>query len=467
MIDTKALRKKILDLAMHGKLVEQDQEDDSANELLASIKEKKEIAILKKRMQNDKNFLKITEKEQPYEIPEEWVWARLSSISKDIFAGGDKPKEYSRDKNEKYNVPIFANGATNNGLYGYTTEPKVLEKALTISARGTIGYCAIRNEPFVPIVRLLTIIPFEEHISIDFIKYYFEFSIETGEGTSIKQLTVPSIKSRLIPIPPLKEQKHIVSKIDELFSFIEVIEKEFTEYNQLTMKLDEKILDCAMRGGLVEQDPCDEPVSELLTRIKIKKEQILYNKKIKKIKLSEDKSEIDGYIEIPESWEWVKLTDICTKITDGSHNPPKNSGFGVQMISATNITDEGIDFTKTSRYLTKEQFLQEDKRTEIRRGDVLLSIVGSIGKVSVVDTDIPFTAQRSVSVLKTLIDSNFLGYQLKSDYFQRSLMRKASGNAQKGVYLRTLGQMMIALPPINEQKRIVKEIGKYKHLLKN
>ena len=112
MIDTKALRKKILDLAMHGKLVEQDQEDDSANELLASIKEKKEIAILKKRMQNDKNFLKITEKEQPYEIPEEWVWARLSSISKDIFAGGDKPKEYSRDKNEKYNVPIFANGAT-------------------------------------------------------------------------------------------------------------------------------------------------------------------------------------------------------------------------------------------------------------------------------------------------------------------------------------------------------------------
>ena len=169
MIDTKALRKKILDLAMHGKLVEQDQEDDSANELLASIKEKKEIAILKKRMQNDKNFLKITEKEQPYEIPEEWVWARLSSISKDIFAGGDKPKEYSRDKNEKYNVPIFANGATNNGLYGYTTEPKVLEKALTISARGTIGYCAIRNEPFVPIVRLLTIIPFEEHISIDFI----------------------------------------------------------------------------------------------------------------------------------------------------------------------------------------------------------------------------------------------------------------------------------------------------------
>ena len=137
------------------------------------------------------------------------------------------------------------------------------------------------------------------------------------------------------------------------------------------------------------------------------------------------------------------------------------------MISATNLTDEGIDFTKTSRHLTKEQFLHEDKRTEIRKGDILLSIVGSIGKVSVVDTDIPFTAQRSVAILKPLIDSDFLGYQLKSDYFQRLLMRKASGNAQKGVYLRTLEQMMVVLPPINEQKRIVEEIKKYKYVLKN
>ena len=423
---------------------------------------------------------KIAEEEHLFEIPSSWCWARLNDIQ-DVRDGTHDTPNYIEE-----GVPLITSKNLVNGSIDFTNIKYIsVNDANKINQRsdvsngdilfamiGTIGNpvivnvnqpISIKNEALLKQFSVYNINKF----ILQYLLWNQEKMIKTASGGLQKFYSLTMIRKLVVPLPPIEEQKRIVSKIDELFAVIDLIEKEYTEYNQLTMKMDKKILDCAVRGKLVEHHPSDESVSDLLIRTKTEKGQIIHNKKTRKEKLSESQSEIDTSFQIPESWEWVKLLDICTKITDGSHNPPKDSGSGVQMISATNLTDEGIDFTKTSRHLTKEQFLHEDKRTEIRKGDILLSIVGSIGKVSVVDTDIPFTAQRSVAILKPLIDSDFLGYQLKSDYFQRLLMRKASGNAQKGVYLRTLEQMMVVLPPINEQKRIVEEIKKYKYVLKN
>ena len=238
-------------------------------------------------------------------------------------------------------------------------------------------------------------------------------------------------------------------------------------------QLKASILQRAMEGKLVPQDPNDEPASELLKRIKAEKEKLIKEGKIKRDKneteifrgddgLHYEKfqdgsiKQVDVPYEIPESWEWVSLNSVSQKITDGSHNPPPNAGFGIQIISAKNIIDGKIDFSLSQRFLTKEEFMKEDSRTEIRAGDILLSTVGSIGKVALAPENIDFTAQRSVSVIKTLlIDNTYLSLVFSSPYFQTTLIKRSSGTAQKGIYLGELKQILMPLPPLTEQLKIV------------
>ena len=162
--------------------------------------------------------------EIPFEIPSNWTWARLSNISEEVFAGGDKPKNLSKTKTEYLKYPIFSNGVENDGLYGYTDIPRVTKPSITVSARGTIGFCCVRKEPFFPIIRLITIIPFST-IETTFLSYVFTTMLETGKGSSIPQLTVPDVKPKLLPIPPQKEQKRIISTISKIIAIIDEIEK--------------------------------------------------------------------------------------------------------------------------------------------------------------------------------------------------------------------------------------------------
>ncbi|MEI5995285.1 restriction endonuclease subunit S [Candidatus Enterococcus mansonii] len=211
--------RKVLEVAMQGKLVKQESTDEPASELIEKIKEKKGILVQEKKIKNEKKLLKIAKEEIPYTVPENWQWVRMNEIAYQISAGGDKPKIFSLTKDENYNVPIFSNGKNKQGLFGYAKEAKIFEKAITISARGTIGFSVVRTEPFVPIVRLLTIILLESNEL--FFKYYFDFAILAGEGSSIPQLTVPTLQAKVIPLPPLNEQNRIVTRIELLQSLTE------------------------------------------------------------------------------------------------------------------------------------------------------------------------------------------------------------------------------------------------------
>ena len=214
------LKSKVLDLAMRGKLVEQEPNDEPASVLLEKIKAEKEQLIKEKKIKRSKPLPPISDEEKPFKIPDSWEWVRLGDIG-EIFAGGDKPKTFSKTKDKYHTVPIYSNGIENKGLYGFTDKARVYDPAITLSARGTIGHVEYRKKPYLPIIRLISFVPYNEKC-LNCIFYFLqsEILIEKGDGSSIPQLTVPKLKPKLIPFPPLSEQKRISAKVAQLFALL-------------------------------------------------------------------------------------------------------------------------------------------------------------------------------------------------------------------------------------------------------
>lgn len=247
-------------------------------------------------------------------------------------------------------------------------------------------------------------------------------------------------------------------------------------------QLKNSILQMAVQGKLVPQDPGDEPASVLLRRIKAEKQELIKAGKIKKDKKSseifrgathnlpyafceqigKEIRDISDEIpfEIPESWEWVRLSSICTKLVDGDHNPPKGEKSTTQyyMLSSTNINHNTLVELNKVRYLNKEIFEKENSRTKVSVGDVFFTSVGSLGRSCVFQGGHNICFQRSVTVISTLIYNYYLKYFFDNPFFQDKIVREATGTAQKGFYLNQLSECIIPLPPLSEQHRIVAKI---------
>ncbi|PEQ90728.1 restriction endonuclease [Bacillus sp. AFS006103] len=162
--------------------------------------------------------------------------------------------------------------------------------------------------------------------------------------------------------------------------------------------------------------------------------------------------------EVPDNWVWTNLNSLSKLVVDGSHNPPPKQREGYPMLSGRNILDGNINF-ETDRYLSEENYQKEYKRTPIESDDVLLTIVGTIGRTTVVPKECsPFVLQRSVALIKPMINSKYLSYYFSSPVFQSYLQRNARGTAQKGVYLQTLKSSSVPLPPLLEQYRISEKL---------
>ena len=228
-----------------------------------------------------------------------------------------------------------------------------------------------------------------------------------------------------------------------------------------TQALRNKILDLAMRGKLVEQRPEEGTGEELYQKIQEEKAALVKAGNIKKQKPLPGITEDEKPFEIPKSWKWVRLQDICSKIVDGDHNPPKGETNRTEyrMLSAKNINNDQLVKLEEVRYLSEEIFKQEDERTQVRRGDIFLTIVATLGRSCVYEADYPVCFQRSVCVITTFVNNYFLKRVFDSTYFQQFLNQNASGTAQRGMYLQQLGKVLIPIPPISEQKRIIDRIG--------
>src|SRR3989344_2742961 len=209
---------------------------------LKSIKKKIDIyrkAILKKA----------------FERKEGWEEKTLKEACEEVFAGGDLPKgNWSKEKTDEYQIPIYANGIQDKGLYGYTNIIRTNKKCVTVSARGTIGHTEIREEPFYPIVRLIVAIPKKE-LDYKYLKYNLDLIGVKGNGISIPQLTVPKIKLEKIAFPPsLSEQQKRVKEIESKFSIIDKIEVIVNNSLKKSEQLKKSILKSAFEGRLVKEE---------------------------------------------------------------------------------------------------------------------------------------------------------------------------------------------------------------------
>lgn len=173
-----------------------------------------------KKIEQDFNTFKdfsktIQELLQTLPTPPQNGWKRVKIKDVGLLsAGGDKPKEFSEIKTQKFSIPVYANAVENKGLYGWTIKPTITQKALTISARGTIGYAVARFEPFVPIVRLITLIPKEKMLNLKFAEILINNSEIKNSGSNIPQLTIPEFSNYQIPLPPLEIQEKIAQSIE-------------------------------------------------------------------------------------------------------------------------------------------------------------------------------------------------------------------------------------------------------------
>ena len=415
--------------------------------------------------------------EQAYKIPNNWVWVGLKYISKKIFAGGDKPENFSKIKTDKNIFPIFSNGIEKDGLYGYTNEARVLEKALTISARGTIGFTKIREANFTPIIRLIVII-LKDRILYEFLDYYFKYNSLEGVGSSIPQLTVPIVNEKFIPLAPLDEQKRIVEKLDFLFEKTKRAKEIIEEIKVDIENRKISILDRAFKGILTSKwrnENKTSDVRELLKSIndeKIKKweEDCLQAKKdgskkpkkpiIRKVEDMIVPVEEQAY-KIPDSWVWVRLDNLCE--VKGGKRIPKGEEFSNEKTK--NVYLRVTDFDNYTINQDKLKYISDDlaeklKNYKISIEDLYLSIAGTIGKVGIIpyELDKSFLTENAVKLtnLSNTINNKFLLNCFKTNFIQNLISNSITSSGQPKLAIFRIENFSIPLPPLEEQQEIVR-----------
>ena len=465
-MNTKALRQKVLDLAIHGKLVPQNPNDESATVLLEKIRAEKAEKIKKGELKADKKdsfifvgsdkrhyeqfadgTVKDIEDEIPFKIPEGWAWCRLGEIV-DVLDSQRKPITKSDRKSGIY--PYYGATCIQDHVADYLFDEDLLllgEDGAKWGAGDISAFCisgktwvnnhahVLRTKNNINRYYLCNVL-----IILDLTPYI--------TGTTVPKLNQEKMSQIIIPIPPISEQNKIVSFINKIFAQIDLLDNNKLRIEEDIKKAKSKILDLAIHGKLVPQDPSDEPAEELLKRIATSD-----NRPYEKVD--------EEPFELPDSWKWIKLSSICNKLVDGDHNPPKGIEEKTEyiMASSRNINYDRLDDLENVRYLTKEVFEIENNRTEAEKGDIFFTSVGTLGRSCIYSGDYNICFQRSVTVLNTNINNQFLKYFFDSNFFQTYIIEHSTGTAQMGFYLKEMANSPIAIPPLNEQSRIVDKVS--------
>lgn len=479
------LRQSVLQAAMQGKLTTQKAEDGDARGLLLAIREEKEKLIKEKKSKKEKPLAPIADGEIPFDIPENWVWCRLGEIY--CVLNGDRGKNYPAKSSLKHegNIPFIS--ALNLNGYNVAVDDKLLfatqEQYNKLNAgklkyndtvlciRGSIGKHGRFQFNVGAISSSLVIIrPYVTQDLAEYLGFYLDSNIFTLEvtkynnGTAQPNLAAADLKKFIIPLPPLPEQHRIVARIEALLKEIEELEQTEKELEAIKAAfpadMKASLLQAAMEGKLTTQKADDGDARGLLRAIREEKEKLVKEKKGKKEKPLAPIMDEEIPFDIPENWVWCRLAEICTKLVDGDHNPPKgtNKKTPYIMASSKNINNDKLVNLESVRYLSKEVFEKENQRTQAKAGDIFFTSVGSLGRSCVYNENINICFQRSVSVITTLAYNYFLKYCFDSPAIQNKVLKEATGTAQKGFYLNQLAAMAIPLPPLAEQHRIVEKL---------
>lgn len=479
------MRTKILDLAIRGKLTDQRQEDGNARDLLKEIQAEKEKLIKEKKIKKEKPLPEIAEEEKPFDIPGNWEWVRLGDLGAPIqypFAdgpfGSNLKKEHYTTNQEVRIIQLSNIGE--NGWRDENVKYTTFEHLKLIS-RSEVSPGDIVIAKMMPAGRAI-IVPDKDPkyvLSSDAVKFvpnkhlYLPFVINcinspvfqnqvtaNVQGTTRKRTSLSKLKNCLLPIPPLPEQKCIADKVSALFAQLDAIDKAYEEYQELQQAMKAKLLELAMQGKLTDQRKEEGDARDLFQDIQEEKQRLIAEQKIKKEKPLPEIEADEIPFEIPTNWMWVRLGNICSKVVDGDHNPPKGENHPTPyiMASSQNINNDRLVNLYSVRYLSKEVFEKENLRTLASEGDIFFTSVGSLGRSCVYDGSLNICFQRSVSVITSQIYNWYLKRCFDSPYYQNMMYAEAKGTAQKGFYLKQLSNSLIPLPPLAEQQRIVAKL---------
>lgn len=477
------LKNSILQLAIQGKLVEQREAEGAAKELIEKIQAEKKQLIKEGKIKKQKELPEIQEDEIPFDIPESWEWVRLGDCC--VYAFSGKSPKYTKTPNN--NIAI---GQRNNQNYGmdftylkYCTDEfmenyneemylKEYDILLNTLGGGTVGRTGLYNNPHG--FKCITdghIFVFRTGI-ITFQKYLYyvlkanQRKIEKDAEGSTNQsfLKLENVKSYLMPLPPLEEQKRIVAKIEELMPYVDKYDVAYSEVEELNKKFPEdmqkSILQYAIQGKLVEQREEDGTAEDLYKQIQEEKKKLIKEGKIKKQKALPEITEDEIPFDIPENWKWVRLGELLYKLTDGTHSTPKYTATGVPFISVKDISSGKMDFSNT-KFISQEEHESLFKRCDPERDDILLTKVGTTGIPVIVDTDKEFSLFVSVALLKFNTDltyNKYFMYVIKAPVVQIQARENTRGVGNKNWVMRDIANTILPLPPLAEQKRIVEKI---------
>ena len=479
--DAQALREKILDLAMRGKLVPQDPNDESASVLLEKIKAEKEQLIKEKKIKKSKPLAPITDDEKPFDIPDSWEWVRLGDTANYIQRG--RSPKYDKEnkiypiisqkcvqwnsislKDAKFVTKEFLNKLES---YRFVKRNDILWNS---TGTGTVGRLNIVSDDFnkVPVDSHVTLIRTNSNINSKFIYYYLMSPIIQNNlndyltgTTKQKELGLSSILKVNIPLPPLSEQSRIAAKIAQLFALLRKVESSTQQYAKLQTLLKSKVLDLAMRGKLVKQDPHDEPASVLLEKIKAEKEQLVKEGKIKKSKLLPPVTDEEKPFDIPDSWEWVRLGDIGAITSGGTPKTSEKSYWingtipWITPAVMAKCKDQMI-FNSESVKRINNLGLEKSSAHLIPKNSLVVSSRAPIGYVNIVPFE--YTTNqgcKSVSLYKD-ISEEFIYFALKNSV--SDMNNRASGTTFKEISGTKFSQTIIPLPPLKEQTKISQKI---------
>ena len=489
-MNTKALRQKVLDLAIHGKLVPQNPNDESATVLLEKIRAEKAEKIKKGELKADKKdsfifvgsdkrhyeqfadgTVKDIEDEIPFDVPAGWAWCRLKEIC-ELKGGKRIPAGLSATKEKTNHIYIRVTDMQNNSISDadlvYITDD-IFEKIqrytinkddLYLTIAGTIGRVGEVPEKFDGMnltenaLKLTNISICKTYLmqilNTKFVQDYFE---STYHQVAMPKLSLINASKTIIPVPPLDEQQKIVKEIDNVFSITNNFETDIVDLESLVTRTKSKILDLAIHGKLVLQDPNDEPAEELLKRIATSD-----NRPYKKFEEEEP-------FEIPSNWSWCFLGDICSKIKRGKSPKYVDKSTIMAFAQKCNQKDGPTSLDK-ALYIDETTLKKYPEEEKMQFNDIVINSTGTgtLGRVGIFNCSIPNDVNAvypdsHVTTVRILpeIDKLYCYYFIKNKQSYLETMGEGSTN-QKELKPDTISSLYFPLPPYSEQQRIVSKI---------
>lgn len=516
----KKLRELILELAVRGKLVPQDPNDEPASELLKRIAAEKAELVKQGKIKKPKSLPEISEGEKPFELPERWEWARFETAL-DFSGGSQPPKSFFieepkegyvqliqiRDLGE-YPQPVYV--PINKVTKLCTSEDILIGRYGASVGKVFWGKNGAYNVALIKIDNSYSL--YNNQFLFWLLKSPLGQNLFSGISRSAQDgFNKSDIAEKLLPVLSEKEQSKIVVRINDLMSLCDQLEQHsltsLDAHQQLVETLlttltdsqnadelaenwarisehfdtlitteasidalKQTILQLAVMGKLVPQDPNDEPASELLKRIAQEKAQLVKDGKIKKQKPLPPISDEEKPFELPDGWEWSYLQDVTNLITDGKHGDCLNhDNSGYYFLSAKDIQEGKLSY-EHARQIDKDQFEEVHQRTDLKEGDICLVNTGAtIGKLALVENSelaSRTTFQKSVAIIKPTkpyILNLYLYLYLQSQ--SEALKKKSGGSAINNLLLGDLKKKLLPVPPLNEQHKIIDNVHSLESML--